>query len=950
MQAILFSGELDQETLPRVGGKGRNLWLLDRFGMRVPAWFALSSELFSELVLEDPEVRSVWRRWRRQGAATRAEPGERAAVSRALSARARAVPLSDGFESDLSEALDRLARLAGCASSELVVSVRSSASAEDAAGRSFAGQFTSQLFVRGAAAVSAAVRDCWASAFGEGVLAYAAGAGDTEPAAMAVLVQQMVPGEVSGVAFSVDPVTEDFDTVVISAGYGTCDGIVGDRVGTDLYRVSEGGRRFEAKLGPKSERMAAADGGGTRAVDVEAAEAARPALDEPRARELAALVRDVERRYGVAVDLEWTLSGGQFWLLQARPITTLARKDPRCAPKLLWDNSNIVESYSGVTSPLTFTFASSGYSVIYRQFGKLVGDSEAFLEAHKRELANMLGLQKGRVYYNLLNWYLALYYFPGFRFNKSAMEQMMGVKESLDFQVPMGPMTLSEKLWEAGAFVWAVARVLWNSFRVDARVRDFQENFERVYGAHAGLDLSRMQVPAILSMAEKVRESLMLRWTAPILTDCLAMMFMKLLRVATAAWIGGDRPGLENDLLSGEGGIDSTRPTKTLVALAARVRQDARARELFATLPEPALRATVESDPALAWLAAEIERFRLEFGFRCIGELKLELDSIKEDPSFVYSMLKNYARQDGLDLGRMEARERATRAGAEEFARANVRPGGWLGRAGRWALFDWVLGGARKHVKNRENMRFARTRIFGFFREVFNAVGLKLFAAGLIDHPKDVYYLTIDELHAFAEGRAVTQDIRSLARLRYAEYRRFRRENVPDRFSTHGVVYAPGNQRPDAPAPGAAQPAATAGADGSVLQGVSACPGIVRGRVRVIRDASDDLSLDGQILAAPRTDPGWVPLFPSASGLLIESGSILSHSAIVARELGIPAIVGLKGLLERVTDGQEVLMDAGKGTVQLAPEPAPPAPAAGLPPVGLASPPESSRTGAPGPS
>ncbi|MBI3894139.1 MAG: hypothetical protein HY303_21685 [Candidatus Wallbacteria bacterium] len=934
MRSILFPGQIDQLTMPHVGGKARSLWLLARLGMRVPPFFAIGAELFRDAVWEDAQVREAWREFRKLARSGDVPAARRAELAKTLSERTWQVPCPDGLRTDLEDALEQLASGTGVAGPDLCVSVRSSATVEDAVGRSFAGQFHSALFVRGAAGVAAAVRDCWTSLFAEGVLAYA-GAGPRESLpAMAVVVQQMVEGEVSGVAFSADPVEEDFDTVVITAGYGTCDGIVGDKVGVDYYRV--GDRQVRQQLGMKDRRLAASATGGTAIAAVDSGAAGRAALEDVQALELADLVRDVERLYGVPVDVEWTLAGRQFWLLQARPITTLSRKDPRAAPRLLWDNSNIVESYSGVTSPLTFTFAGSGYAVIYRQFGKLVGDSETFLEAHKRELANMLGLHKGRVYYNLLNWYLALYYFPGFRFNKSAMEQMMGVKESVDFQVPTGPMTLTEKLWEAGALVWAIGRVVWNSFRVDARVRDFHENFERVYGAHAGLDLARMQVPAILSMAEKVREGLMLRWTAPILTDCLAMMFMKLLRVKTAEWIPGGRPGLENDLLSGEGGIDSTRPTKTLIALAAKIRQDPVARELFVGSPEARAREAVEGQPGLSWLREEIERFRREFGFRCMGELKLELDSIKEDPSFVYSMLRNYVRQPGVDVTQMETREQALRAGAEKHAREKVLPG-------RWPFYRWILEGARKHVKNRENMRFARTRIFGFFREVFNAVGTKLFAAGLLDHPKDIYYLTIDEVYAFSEGRAVTQDIRALARLRFEEYQRFRQESVPDRFGTHGVVYAPGNQRVDPPKRGA--PGATPSvSDARLLTGVSACPGVVRGRVRVIRDAADDLSLDGQILAAPRTDPGWVPLFPSASGLLIESGSILSHSAIVARELGIPAIVGIRGLLERVKDGQEVLMDAGKGTVEILsetsaapPEAAPTAPASSpdaTPPAG----------------
>ncbi len=926
MPSILYPEDITQASINEVGGKARNLWLLRRLGFQVPAFAVVGTELFRQVILDDEEVALLLLRHRKAGRRRAKDGGDSSAeavpseLAKALKERILQIPIPDGFGDEIETALGRLSSdqpetLPG------VVSVRSSAAVEDRAGRSFAGQFESYLYVEGKDRVLDAVRRCWASAFGPGVLAYlrtapgGSGGGDGIPE-MAVILQRMVNAEVSGVAFSVDPVEEDFETVVISAGYGSCDGIVADRVATDQYSVRPWGQPIRKTLGEKTQRSVRGEGEGTVLEDVPAEARSRSALEEKAIRELSETVRDVDRLYGLPVDVEWAQAKGRLYLLQARAVTTLRNLDPRARPKLLWDNSNIVESYSGVTTPLTFTFASSGYGVIYRQFGKLVGDSEAFLNAHKKELANMLGLHKGRVYYNLLNWYLAVYYLPGFRFNKGAMESMMGVKESLDFQVPTGPMGFVEKyLIEVPKVVYMFGRILYNTLIVDRRVRQFHSNFEEVYGSNAARDFDRIQVPELLAMGEKVRENLMMNWTAPILTDCLAMVFMKLLKNATTDWIGGERQGLENDLLAGEGGIDSTKPTKTMVALAARIRADAELAEIFDVKSEAELQELVYSGEKYGWLRREIDQFRHDFGFRCIGELKLEVDSIREDPRFLFSMLKNYVRQPNVDLEKMEARERQIRTDAEAYAEANLKPGGFA----RHRRFRYILANARKHVKNRENMRFARTRIFGFFRRLFDAVGLKFFAQGLLDHPKDIYYLTFDEVFWFVEGRAVTQEIGPLARLRLAEYERFRSQQVPDRFSTHGVTYAPGNEPREAPSSAGEEELQFGSNGGRQLKGVSCCPGVVHGKVRVIHDAADDMNLRGEILVAPRTDPGWVPLFPSASGLLIESGSVLSHSAIVARELGIPAIVGIKGLVKAVEDGQVVRMDGGQGLVEIEP-------------------------------
>jgi pyruvate,water dikinase len=252
----------------------------------------------------------------------------------------------------------------------------------------------------------------------------------------------------------------------------------------------------------------------------------------------------------------------------------------------------------------------------------------------------------------------------------------------------------------------------------------------------------------------------------------------------------------------------------------------------------------------------------------------------------------------------MEAREREIRARAEARVARALGP-----RPGRRWFFGKVLANARKNVRNRENLRFARTKIFGLCREIFNAAGRKLVAAGALQDARDVYHLTVPELWAYIEGRAVTTRLHALAQLRKAEFAEFRQAELPDRFSTYGVPYL------DEIRDGTTAPPPSS--DPHVLLGVSCCPGVVKGPVRVILSASDDLSLDGQILVAARTDPGWVPLYPSAAGLLIERGSILSHSAIVARELGLPAIVGIRDLTKRVTDGQQVEMDGSAGTVRL---------------------------------
>jgi pyruvate,water dikinase len=230
-----------------------------------------------------------------------------------------------------------------------------------------------------------------------------------------------------------------------------------------------------------------------------------------------------------------------------------------------------------------------------------------------------------------------------------------------------------------------------------------------------------------------------------------------------------------------------------------------------------------------------------------------------------------------------------------------------------------VLSEARKAVRNRENLRFDRTKIFGVVRHLFRAMGEKLKLMGQLDHEADVFYLTTDELLGWGEGRSCTLDLAPIARARKKEFADFEATPPPpDRFITVGSAGYANRYIQALLDSDLLRSEAPASTDPNVLLGTPCCPGVVEGEVRVVKQASDAQGLDGEILVTERTDPGWVPLYPSCSGLLIERGSLLSHSAVVARELGLPTIVGVSGgLVKKLKTGMRVRVDAGRGEIRI---------------------------------
>jgi pyruvate,water dikinase len=881
---------------PILGGKAANLARLEALGLPVPPWYAITTDAFERALAP-----------LRERIAGRLRDGDLAAVSSEIRAWVLALDLPPGLEEEIAAA--QAARIGGDGA---FVAVRSSAAGEDAAGESFAGLHDSFLFVRGRREILDAVRKVWASAYNERALAYRRAKGiPLDAIAVAVAVQRMVEARTSGVLFTADPTTGSVHEVVISSLWGAGEGLVSAGLDADTFVIDKGSLEIVETVAPKTEQFVLdrAAGGGLIRLPVPEGLQRRSSLSRDEILSLARLGLAVELHHRRPQDVEFAVDAeGRPFLVQARPVTTVEELGPAAGNRLLWESSNIIESYSGVTSPMTFSFIRRAYAIVYHCFAEVMGIDARTVRANREVFESMLGLFRGQVYYNLRNWYRLVRLFPGFNYNKRFMESMMGVREEAGGEEPVAAISgLRRYTVELPALLRLVGRSARNFLRIRRLVGDFQKYFREHYERWSAMDFRSMPPHELAALYREMEDQLLWEWQAPIINDFFVMVFYGTLKKLCVSWCGDEPGSLQNDLLCGEGGIESTEPTKMLLALAARARRDPELRrQLLEGNPEDLAR-EMPADSRYADFAAGIARYLDLYGFRCVNELKLEEPSLKDRPAFLYQILRNYlAMEDpaALDVAAMEQREQRVRREAEAKAFRSIRSA-----PRRW-IFRRVLQNARLGVKNRENLRFARTRIYGLLRELLRAVGEDFAAEGLLGRADDVFYLTLDEVWDFTKGRAVTTNLRGLAALRREEFDAWRRADPPaDRFETFGLPYHRNLYR--------GRPKAAASAEPGLLRGTGCCPGTVTGPVKVLRTPSEDARLDGEILVAERTDPGWVPLYPSVSGLLIERGSILSHSAIVAREMGIPTIVGIAGLVNTLRTGQRVTMDGGTGTVQV---------------------------------
>jgi phosphohistidine swiveling domain-containing protein len=888
---ILDASTPDSILKTQAGGKAYNLYRLQKAGAPVPDWIVVSINAFEQFLRQPPSLEKLTH-----------EEIEEVFLK---------TPLPPGLQEEL------LSRLAGG-----IYAVRSSGVGEDSNEHSFAGQFSSYLFQEGQEQISQSIKRCWASAFTERARSYREERGLSHQAIkIAVVIQKMIEADVAGVAFSRNPIQIwARDEVLVSAVYGAGEGLVSGELEADNFYLECSEFKVKKKdIAPKTHQLIRYSQGGTVKTSVPLDKQTVPCLSEVDLKRLGQVVKKMEESLGGPQDIEWVIEKGELFIVQARPITNYPPESffslsVTGEQYILWDNSNITESYNGITLPLTFSHISKVYRQVYIQFCEVMGVPRDLIEQHDLTFRNMLGSVRGRVYYNLRNWYHMLFLFPASSKSNKFMETMMGVKQGLgpemenlfDFTKNPPNYGFFHKLWILGINLHRLVNV-------NKIIRDFKIDFDRLYQEGLRKDYSTMSIQELLNYYHYLNQEFVGRWKAPIISDTRCMIFFGVLKALTEKWItGADSASLYNDLLSGQD-LPSTEPTRQLMRIA----------ELIVTkypgLKDKFLRSEAKEILAL-WQQGEMplvfqefQYFISDFGFRCVNELKLEATDLHEDPSFAIEAIKNFVRRNQTSVDEIIQREKAKAMAAEEKVRSHVKS---LKRL----IYFWVLKKARLAVKDREDLRLLRTKSFGLCRRIFKALGKRYTELGLTLSAMDIFYLSIDEIISYQEGRSFEADFKQLIESRRSQYEAYEKSPTPpDRFVTRGVAgvnFKYFNSIEDLLAQN--QILST---DPNVLHGTPCSPGSVEGVVRVVKDIKDAQDLNGEILVTERTDPGWVPLFPSCSGLLIERGSLLSHSAVVARELGIPTIVGVQGgLLKKLKTGMRVRMDAGQGKINILPE------------------------------
>ncbi len=762
--------------------------------------------------------------------------------------------------------------------------VRSSASVEDGSHQSFAGLFETRLYVTEDQLWNA-IQEVHDSLESDRVNEYVRTHGLTGVDSISIIIQEMIPSEVSGVAFGANPLNGAKNECLVNAVFGLGEGLVSGRITGDQFVFSGS---WSSTINDKKEALIY-NGSMLVYESLSNKQSLAPTLNTSQLEQIRDILYRLEKLTGAPQDIEFAFVNNRLFLLQTRPITTLSSE----GEYTLWDNSNIVESYPGITTPLTYSFISVMYDQAYRQLLSLMGVTRSQIQKHKDVFANTLGLVRGRVYYNLLSWYKMLAMIPGYALNAEFMENMMGVKERFelkdDYQVGKNTARLR--------ILWMVFRMIVLQFSLPGRRRRFQAHLDKTMAEYAKLDFDAMPSSEIINRYNQFEQTLLSKWKAPLINDFFSMIWFGLLKKFCEAKLP-EATNIHNDLLCGSEDIISVEPIHETLRLASLIRENKSVKTLFEQKNSTEIWDSLQAEE-FEHIFQPINAYIIKFGERCVGELKLETISYSQDPTLFIEVLRAYIKNNVTNERLNSHTNEKLRYQAEEKMRIALK-----GKRSKIFKYKLLLKQARAHVSARENLRFERTRGFGMVRRMFTHLGLAWENTGVLDDARDIFYLELSEIKNYREG----ENLKTRAAKRKQEFSEFARQKAPsERFSTYGNDFSDARifstEKLEDPQ--------------DQLRGIGCCPGQVRGKARVVYSQEEIASLGGDILITTSTDPGWVTLFPSASAIIVERGSLLSHSAIVSREMGIPCIVGVDGLLRSVSSGDEIWMDGSTGQIQI---------------------------------
>ena len=865
---VLNFEEIDQTQVAVVGGKGARLGELSRIeGIRVPPGFCVTTDAFRRILAQTPSIDD------RLDRLDRLEPDDRVAI-RALSAEIRRALEGTAIPTDLASAITR--PLVGLGE-QAAYAIRSSATTEDLPSASFAGQHDSYLNIVGPAAILLHVSRSWASLFTERAVTYRLRHGfDHRKVQMAVVVQRMIFADAAGILFTADPVTSNRKVASVEASFGLGEALVSGLVNPDVYTVRDGEVVAKA-VATKQLAIHASPASGTQEQRIDAAHQEQPALTDAEVVRLVQLGRRVEAHFGCPQDIEWCLVDSCLQIVQSRPITTLfpipAADD---AENHVYVSVGHQQMMTDPMKPLGLSlFQLTALPRMHEAGGRLFVDVAQRLASPTTRAGVMQVLGKSDP---LIGDALQTILERG-DFIPSIPDDGPGAPPPGGARPPGGapapietdPAVVAELIERSQASIAALKRDIRTksgTALLDFILADIQEELKRLLFDPQSHQVIMAGMEATWWLNERLQTWLGVRNAADTLTqsapgNVTSEMGLALLDVA-----------------------DVIRPYPEVVAFLEHVEDD----DFLDRLAELGGGSQARDS---------IRDYLDRYGMRCVGEIDITRPRWRERPSTLVPLLvgniKNFepgAGQRRFEQGRQEACEKEQ----ELLQRLRALPGGEQKAEETKRMIDRV----RTFIGYREYPKYGIVSRYFVYKEALLEEAERLVQADVLAEKEDIFYLTFQELGDVVRTNELDDQLISRRKQAFRSYQAL---TPPRVLTSEGEVIAGAYRRDDVPT--------------GALIGLPVSGGTIEGRARVILDMTEADLEAGDILVTAYTDPSWSPLFVAIAGLVTEVGGLMTHGAVIAREYGLPAVVGVEQATRLIRDGQRIRVHGTDGYVEL---------------------------------
>ena len=781
---------------------------------------------------------------------------------------------------------------------DTLVSVRSSIignqldAGEDSKDNPFAGMSDSFLYVRREQIIEKILL-CWASGYNAESLLYKYKQNlPLTEFGMALGIQKMIFGQRSFVLFTGNPQNISKDSVII-AGYGIGEGVVQEKVEVDHFFINARTREIHAEIPTKTQRLVfdRQQGFGVKKEPVPFQKRNTPCLSDAEIISLVKMGKRIEGILKTPQDIEGTITQkGEVYFIQSRPMAI----DYSCCR--IWSSANVSESFPGLTTPLTYSFSRTFYQLLNYDYLRRCGVKERDLHTIKDTLHGLIGFIDGRIYHCITSFFTMMEISPLLAGYRQDWERL--VAELTASYHNSNYHTKKTSTWSL-IYFWSLA--LFNYLTLDSQFKKFQKWWDNLMFSRRGEKFPAQHPLALAADYRKVWEQAGNWWGITLINYQYMVFFHKLIEKFITKWEIPQTHFLLGNLLCGDNQFMGAKIVLSVVRLTDLVKKDPDLQKLFQKKQPEDIWQDIEKKMIDPDFIKEVKLHLHQYGDRGLQELKLEQANLRDTPWELIRMIQTYLGADFSTGSFLETEQNSRLAGEKKLKEA------LKGHPIRLWFFGILLKKLRKSLCFREKGRYMRSELFGYSKNIFKAIGSDFYHRGLLLKEEDIFYLTKEEIFDFLEGSAVTYDLGGLIKVRKQEHETFLKRRPEKEFTTSDIVALNIPRQKE-----------TLKNKVKMLKGLGSSSGIVSGYARIIVDPDLRHNLTKEdIIIARETDPGWLFLMLSVKGIVVERGSMLSHTAINGRKFGIPTIVGVPGATEKIPEGSLIEIDGSTGLLTI---------------------------------